>query len=98
MRIAQESLNNARRHADATLVRVEVRIKSDHLRLAIIDNGRGFDMTATRRGAFGLAGMRERAQLIGGQLEIESRPQGGTSIFVDLPLPAATTPHPDAES
>ena len=98
MRIAQESLNNVRRHADATLIRVEVRIKSDHLRLAIIDNGRGFDIAATRTGAFGLAGMRERALLIGGQLEIESRPQGGTSIFVDLPLPAATTPHPDAES
>ena len=98
VRIAQESLNNVRRHADPTLVHVTVRIEDAHLLLAIIDNGRGFDLTAARRSAFGLASMRERAQLIGGQLYIESRLQGGTRIVVDVPLPAATRPPADAES
>lgn len=98
IRIAQEAMNNARRHADPTLVRVTARIEGNHLRLAIIDNGCGFDLTAVRRGAVGLTSMRERAQLIGGQLNIKSRPQEGTSIVVDLPLPTATTPQADAES
>ena len=91
MRIAQESLTNARRHSDAALIRVELGIEEDHLRLAIIDNGRGFDMAAIRTGAFGLASMRERALLIGGQLEIESRPDHGTRVSVRLPLPATRT-------
>jgi signal transduction histidine kinase len=90
MRIAQESLNNARRHSDAALIRVELGIENDQLRLEIIDNGRGFDMAAIRKGAFGLASMRERAVLIGGQLEIESQPDHGTRVSIHMPLPAAT--------
>ena len=86
MRIAQESLNNVRRHADASLVQVSVRIEGDHLRMAVIDNGRGFDLTDARRGAFGLVGMRERATLIGGALQIQSSLRGGTSVLVDLPM------------
>jgi signal transduction histidine kinase len=95
MRIAQESLNNARRHSNATLVRVEMRTENDQLRLAIIDNGRGFDVTAIRTESFGLASMRERALLIGGQLEIESQPDHGTRVSIHLPLPGAIAPRPD---
>jgi two-component system sensor histidine kinase UhpB len=90
MRIAQESLNNARRHSGAQLIRVEVGMENNQLRLAIIDNGRGFDMRAIRKGAFGLASMRERALLIGGQLEIKSRPEHGTRVSIVLPVPAGT--------
>jgi signal transduction histidine kinase len=88
MRIAQESLTNARRHSDAALIRVELGVEHDQLTLAIIDNGRGFDMATIRKGAFGLASMRERAVLVGGQLEIESGPDHGTRVSVRLPLPA----------
>ena len=98
MRIAQESLMNARRHADATLIRVVLRSDEHQLHLAIIDNGRGFQMDQTRRKAFGLGSMRERAALIGGRLTIESQPQGGTSVVLDLPLGTATARRRDVES
>ena len=98
MRIAQEALNNVQRHANATLIRVRLRSESDHLRLTIIDNGRGFEPTAIRMGSFGLASMRERALLIGGQLKIESQPQRGTSVLVDLPLPSAAALEPHVKS
>ena len=98
MRIAQEALNNARRHSDATLVRVSVVVQQDHLRLRIDDDGRGFDMAAIRRGAFGLASMQERAALIGGQLRIVSGPHHGTNISVDLPVPHASPVRSNAQS
>ena len=98
MRIAQEALNNARRHAYARLVRVSVLVQQDHLRLRIDDDGRGFDHAAIRRGAFGLASMRERAALIGGQLRITSTPQHGTSVSVDLPVPDANAVQSNAQS
>jgi signal transduction histidine kinase len=98
MRIAQESLMNARRHADATLIRVVVRMDGDTLRLEIVDNGRGFDTAETQWEAFGLSSMRERAALIGGRLKIESQPQGGTSVVVDVPINKATVRHPEPRS
>ncbi len=86
LRIAQEALNNVRRHADATVVRVNTAIDAGWLRLGVVDNGRGFDPALAGDNAFGLLSMRERASLIGGRLTIESRLHDGTRVWVDVPL------------
>lgn len=89
LRIAQEALNNIARHADATFVRVLASVEQGTLRLGVVDNGRGFDPEAVGESSFGLTSMRERASLIGARLRIDSRPQSGTEIWVELPLSAA---------
>ncbi|HEY5630373.1 MAG TPA: sensor histidine kinase, partial [Candidatus Limnocylindrales bacterium] len=94
LRITQEALNNVRRHADATVVRVKVAVNGGRLVLVVGDNGRGFDPEAVGPSAFGLASMRERAALIGGELSIESQPHDGTRVSLLLPLPQAPVPVP----
>jgi len=86
LRIAQEALTNARRHADATMVKVNIAMHDGRLALTIRDNGRGFDPAAVPPGSVGLAGMRERAGLIHGDLLIESRPSDGTRVTVAVPV------------
>jgi len=86
LRIVQEALNNVARHADATFVRVRAGVSGSKLELAVGDNGSGFEPDLVREGRFGLASMRERAQMIGGELTIDSRPQDGTRIHVAVPL------------
>jgi two-component system sensor histidine kinase UhpB len=90
-RIGQEALTNVAKHArDASAVGMILNCNNSLLQLTIEDNGRGFE-TATLRGrtgasGLGLAGMRERAALIGGKLEIESSPDAGTTIFLRVPV------------
>ena len=88
LRIMHEALTNVRRHADATVVRLRVGVDDGRLALMIGDNGRGFDTVAEASGrvSFGLASMRERAALIGGELRIESQRQDGTRVSLLLPL------------
>ena len=83
LRIVQEALTNARRHADATVVRVQVATDVD-LRIAIVDNGRGFRPLDVTPG-FGLESMRQRAALIGARLAVESEPQNGTRVELVIP-------------
>jgi len=90
-RVVQEALTNVARHAKAQNVLVELRPDSESIRLVIQDDGLGFDHQAAMvRGSLGaslgLLGMQERAQLIGGELEIESKPGRGTTVAVWLPL------------
>jgi two-component system CheB/CheR fusion protein len=87
-RITQEALHNVYKHAAATHVRVLIEIRTLAVLLTIEDNGRGFDAAAAGgpQSGVGLVGMRERALLIGGALQIESAPGGGTTIFVRVPL------------
>jgi signal transduction histidine kinase len=89
LRIVQEALNNVRKHADATVVRVRTTREDGGLCITIRDNGRGFDPSVTGPG-FGLAGMQERAQLIGARLDVESEPKDGTCVrlFVPVVVPA----------
>jgi signal transduction histidine kinase len=82
-RVVQESLTNAARHADAEYVAVEVIRHGDTIRIAVGDDGRGFDVEQPSTG-FGLAGMRERISLAGGRLEIKTSP-AGTTILASLP-------------
>jgi signal transduction histidine kinase len=86
LRIAQEALTNVRRHADATTVRVRVDAMSGRFRLSVVDNGRGFEQCAVQPTSFGLSAMRERAALIGGEIEISSAPGDGTRVQVTAPL------------
>jgi signal transduction histidine kinase len=91
LRIVQEALNNTRKHADAALVQVEVGVTASGLRLTISDNGRGFDRAATSSSGYGLRSMQERAALIGASLAIDSRPQDGTRVIVDVPAQGLAT-------
>jgi signal transduction histidine kinase len=83
LRIVQEALTNVRRHADATVVRINVHTDGE-LRITIADNGRGFDPRQSPSG-FGLESMAQRAQLIGATFHVESEPRNGTRIRLALP-------------
>jgi signal transduction histidine kinase len=91
LRIGQEALTNAVRHGEAAHVRIEVRYEPDAFVLCVEDDGRGFDphRPAPDR-HFGLAGMRERADEIGGRLEIRSLPGRGTQVEVTVGLSPLT--------
>ena len=84
-RIAQESLTNSARYADATEVRMVLTIDQHEVKLAIADNGRGFNETEVHPG-LGLRGMRERAALHKGILNLRTAPGKGTTVEVRLPF------------
>jgi two-component system, NarL family, sensor histidine kinase DevS len=84
-RIVQESLTNAVKHGSAHRAVVEVDDSAAQLRLTVRDDGVGFDPTVATSG-FGLVGMRERVELLGGDLQIESSPGAGTTVTVTLPI------------
>ncbi|HEU4872924.1 MAG TPA: two-component regulator propeller domain-containing protein [Pyrinomonadaceae bacterium] len=87
LRIGQEAINNAVKHAEANRIDVALNFDTRSVRLSIRDDGRGFD--ADRQvadGHFGLIGMRERAAQIGGVLTIQSALERGTQIAIDVPL------------
>src|SRR5256885_12456473 len=75
LRIAQEAVNNALKHASASKIAIRLHMEARKLYLRIIDNGRGFeegDMFSSGGGHFGLMGMRERAERLGGELRLET--------------------------
>jgi signal transduction histidine kinase len=82
-RITQEALNNIARHAEATRVEVHYRSQPGRVRLAIRDDGRGFEVDNVKQDHFGLLNMRERAAAIGARLEVVSQPGTGTRITVE---------------
>ena len=84
-RIIQESLTNARRHSGAKRISVVLKMDEGDLLVEVSDNGRGFG-PETPPGV-GLSSMRERAALIGGELEMESEPGRGTDVRLRVPLP-----------
>ena len=84
-RVAQEALSNAARHSGASRVRVDLRRREDgDVELGLADDGRGFAFDESE-GGLGIAGMRERALLVGGRLDIESRPGHGTTVHLTVP-------------
>jgi two-component system, NarL family, sensor histidine kinase UhpB len=93
MRIVREATINAGRHAKATQVDVEVSHGNGAMQVTISDNGHGFDPAASRgRGAFGLTSMQERAAALGGRLRIDSQPDDGTVVTLEVPTaPAGNT-------
>jgi len=83
-RLVQEALNNALHHGEAQRVAVEVSEEAGSLRVRVSDDGKGFD-PELRTDGFGLIGMRERAELAGGTLELRSAPGAGTTIVATIP-------------
>ena len=85
LRVLQEALANARRHSRATSVEVSLQSEGEAVLAGVVDDGRGFDPSSTRAGV-GLSAMRERAEALGGDFEVESRPGEGTKVTVRVPF------------
>lgn len=83
-RIVQESLTNILRHADAREVAIQLKKQDEKLNLTIRDNGMGFDCSSVVGKSFGLVGIRERALMMGGWARIDSTPDQGTIVQVEL--------------
>ncbi|HJT88616.1 MAG TPA: two-component regulator propeller domain-containing protein [Bryobacteraceae bacterium] len=90
LRIAQEAVTNVLKHAGASRIWVKLHMEARKLYLRIVDDGRGFeqqDAFSSPAGHFGLIGMRERAERLGGELHLASHPGEGTQVEVTVPLP-----------
>jgi signal transduction histidine kinase len=85
-RIGQEALVNIERHADASEVAVRWDVHDGVARLEVVDDGVGFDVSMVEGEHYGLVGMRERADAIGARLSIDSRPERGTRVVVEVIL------------
>lgn len=89
-RSVQEALNNIWKHAEATLATVKLEMNQPEVVVHIHDNGKGFDMKKTRgkreQGHYGLLGIQERIQLLGGQVEFRSKVGEGTKVIITLPI------------
>ena len=91
LRIFQEALANALKHAHAQAIDIELRYEQDGLALRVRDDGCGFDAERAIPlgiGHYGLTGMRERAERIGGSLTLRSAPGEGTELLIVVPFPA----------
>jgi two-component system, NarL family, sensor kinase len=91
-RIAQECLQNVVKHANASTARLTFNVDADTARLEIVDDGVGFDtfehpLGGDDMGGYGLLSMAERAEIVGGRLNIRSRPGSGTAVTATIPLP-----------
>ena len=95
-RVVQEALTNAARHSGACNVNVVLQKSGGEVRVLIEDDGRGFETEGGFSKRLGLVGMRERLEAVGGDLQIESEPGRGTTIFANVPLVEANAP--DEES
>jgi signal transduction histidine kinase len=90
-RIMQEALNNVAKHSQANFVHLQLKKNKSHLNLSIRDNGRGFNLDKvmalkTSRRGFGLASIRERAELSGATFSIDTVPGKGTTINIAWPI------------
>jgi signal transduction histidine kinase len=92
-RIAQEALNNAWRHSEASHIWLTVQFEASHITMSVRDNGQGFtaprhaiELTEGGQGHFGIMGMYERASLIGAYLHIQSEPGKGTTVTISAPV------------
>lgn len=91
LRVIQEALTNARKHGEASTVRVNIEHHRGRAGVRVTDDGRGFDPTGIAADPgrhFGLAFMQERMGQVGGSVRIDSRPGAGTTVCLDVPLQA----------
>jgi len=89
-RIAQEALNNIRTHAEASRAVVKLEFGDNSIKMTVSDNGKGFELPERMGdlasiGKLGLAGMQERARLLGGTIEVQSTPGKGTTLILEVP-------------
>ncbi|RZT04357.1 Signal transduction histidine kinase [Duganella sp. CF402] len=95
-RVLQESLSNILQHANASLVRVDLRQDDGMLSMTISDNGVGLPHASRHKaGSFGLVGIEERISLLGGRCAITSSPNGGTTVAIAVPLSKRAAPATD---
>jgi PAS domain S-box-containing protein len=86
-RVLQEALHNATKHSGVKRVEVQMREDSGEIQMVVRDSGKGFDLDAALHGnGLGLTSMRERVRMVNGTISIESKPMGGTTIDVRVPL------------
>jgi PAS domain S-box-containing protein len=86
-RITQEAITNVARHASASRIEVVLKARNSTLTLAIVDDGRGFNpLELSDSEGLGVAGMRERASLVGGSLEVFSEPEKGCRVLFQVPI------------
>jgi PAS domain S-box-containing protein len=86
-RVLQEALHNAAKHSGVKRIEVQLHEESDEIHLTIRDLGKGFDVEAAKKGrGLGLTSMQERIRLVNGTIEIQSKPMGGTTVHVRVPL------------
>ena len=90
--MSQESLQNIAKHSQATHVNLSLREADKSIRLSVADNGAGFSAETApgKPMSFGLAGMQERARLLGGKLNVRSQPGKGVAVRLVLPKGSAT--------
>lgn len=88
-RVVQEALRNVEKHARASAVKISVESKPGEIEVSIADDGKGFKIAQLKKGDYsgrvGLLGMRERAKLAGGSLDVTSQPGRGTRIAIRVP-------------
>jgi signal transduction histidine kinase/HAMP domain-containing protein len=102
-RFVQEALTNVAKHAEASKVHVQLHHVDHHVEATVSDNGRGFDVhknlnASTQTGHFGLVGMKERLQLLGGTLKIDSTIGAGTTLTASVPLPPPQEAETEAQN
>lgn len=85
-RFVQEAVQNAYKHANANEVLVKIEIKPSKVMIIVKDDGKGFDQTEKKEGSFGLIGMKERINMLKGEMAIDSKPNRGTLIAIGVPL------------
>ncbi|MBU5594100.1 sensor histidine kinase [Amphibacillus sp. MSJ-3] len=85
-RLIQEAVQNAVKHASPTVIQVNISMDNNQVSALIRDDGVGFDINQKKDNSFGLIGMRERVEMLAGQLKIKSKIGQGTTIYVKVPL------------
>jgi PAS domain S-box-containing protein len=91
-RVLQEALHNAAKHSGVTRIEVQLREDSGEIHLVVSDLGRGFDWETAMSRGLGLTSMQERVRLVNGTIEIQSKPMGGTTIHIRVPLRSESAP------
>ncbi|MBH9966614.1 ATP-binding protein [[Bacillus] enclensis] len=85
-RLVQECVQNALKHAESTHIQVKVEVKKDKITVVVKDNGKGFDIETQKTGSFGIMGMKERVDLLEGDITIDSKLGAGTVVLIQVPL------------
>jgi two-component system sensor histidine kinase DegS len=85
-RLIQESVQNALKHAEASTITVKLEMRREQIIVMIKDDGKGFDKNESKQESFGLIGMRERVELLSGELSIDTKIDKGTIIMINVPI------------
>lgn len=90
-RLIQESVQNALKHAGASVIQVKLEIKKEQVLAVVKDNGKGFVVSEKKSDSFGIMGMKERIELLEGDIAFHSKPSEGTTVFISVPVLKQTT-------